>query len=81
MLPEKAVAILKVIKKKDINQYIDKDNCLVSWGGNDNYQFSFVPESRESAAPINEKLANGNASPANDDLNNNIRDNKKVSII
>lgn len=69
--------ILKVIKKKDINLYIDKDNCLSSWGGNDNYQFSFVPEQKKS-------LPNGNASnitnvtvPAiNDDHNNNIQDKK-----
>lgn len=84
LLPEKAVEILKVIKKKDINQYIDKDNCLASWGGNDNYQFSFVPEKKSTtvAAAPNGKLPNGNAAapappPAStDDLNNNINDKK-----
>ncbi|XP_065359809.1 motile sperm domain-containing protein 2-like [Calliphora vicina] len=76
LLPEKAVEILKVIKKKDINQYIDKDNCLASWGGNDDYQFSFVPEKRIAAAPANGKLPNGSAPAVNDDLNNNINDKK-----
>lgn len=33
-----------MISKKDINQYIDKANCLASWGGNDLYEFKFVPE-------------------------------------
>ncbi|XP_011195969.2 motile sperm domain-containing protein 2-like [Zeugodacus cucurbitae] len=43
-LPAKALEILKMISKKDINQYIDKANCLASWGGNDLYEFKFVPE-------------------------------------
>ncbi|KAH8300752.1 hypothetical protein KR059_001805 [Drosophila kikkawai] len=47
LLPPKAVEILKMISKKDINQYITKDKCLASWGGGDNYEFSFVPEARQ----------------------------------
>ncbi|EDW50635.1 motile sperm domain-containing protein 2 isoform X1 [Drosophila sechellia] len=47
LLPPKAVEILKMISKKDINQYITKDNCLASWGGEDNYEFSFVPEAKK----------------------------------
>ncbi|KAH8270164.1 hypothetical protein KR018_005089 [Drosophila ironensis] len=49
LLPPKAVEILKMISKKDITQYVPKDNCLVSWGGSDNYEFSFVPEARKAA--------------------------------
>ncbi|TMW52556.1 hypothetical protein DOY81_002381 [Sarcophaga bullata] len=74
-LPEKAVEILKVIKKKDINQYIDKDNCLVSWGGNDNYQFSFVPENKVSPQ-ANGNLLNGNTTINSDEQNNNSNDKK-----
>lgn len=74
LLPEKAVEILKVITKKNINTYVDKDNCLSSWGGNDSYEFSFVPEVKKpamnGAAP---------ASPAGD-YNNNFHD-KKVGIL
>nr|NP_001246642.1 uncharacterized protein Dmel_CG33523, isoform E [Drosophila melanogaster]AFH04313.1 uncharacterized protein Dmel_CG33523, isoform E [Drosophila melanogaster] len=47
VLPPKAVEILKMISKKDINQYINKDNCLAIWGGEDNYEFSFVPEAKK----------------------------------
>ncbi|XP_039229431.1 motile sperm domain-containing protein 2 isoform X2 [Drosophila yakuba] len=47
LLPPKAVEILKMISKKDINQYITKDNCLAIWGGEDNYEFSFVPEAKK----------------------------------
>ncbi|XP_017493864.1 PREDICTED: motile sperm domain-containing protein 2-like, partial [Rhagoletis zephyria] len=43
-LPAKALEILKMISKKDITQYVDKNNCLASWGGNDLYEFKFVPE-------------------------------------
>ncbi|KAH8257588.1 hypothetical protein KR038_011670 [Drosophila bunnanda] len=50
LLPPKAVEILKMISKKDINQYIAKDKCLASWGGGDNYQFSFVPEARQATS-------------------------------
>ncbi|XP_034483790.1 motile sperm domain-containing protein 2 isoform X2 [Drosophila innubila] len=46
LLPPKAVEILKMISKKDVTQYVTKDNCLASWGGTDNYEFSFVPESK-----------------------------------
>ncbi|XP_037933701.1 motile sperm domain-containing protein 2-like isoform X2 [Teleopsis dalmanni] len=44
LLPAKALEILKMVSKKDINTYIDKNNCLTSWGGTDDYEFSFVPE-------------------------------------
>uniref|UniRef100_A0A1B0FK55 Major sperm protein n=1 Tax=Glossina morsitans morsitans TaxID=37546 RepID=A0A1B0FK55_GLOMM len=48
LMPEKAVAILKMINKKSISTYIDKNNCLVSWGGNDNYEFTFEPEKKQT---------------------------------
>lgn len=41
-LPEEALKILKVTTKKDIDQYVDKDNCLKLWGGNDDYEFQFA---------------------------------------
>ena len=71
--------ILKVIKKKDINQYINKDNCLASWGGNDNYQFSFVPENKV-LPQANGNLLNGNTTINIDEQNNNSND-KKVRYI
>ncbi|KAH8339079.1 hypothetical protein KR074_002664 [Drosophila pseudoananassae] len=50
LLPPKAVEILKMVSKKDITQYIPKPNCLVSWGGDDSYEFSFQPEVKKLAA-------------------------------
>lgn len=51
LLPEKAIEILKVITKKDINNYIERSCCLTSWGGTDNYKFQFVPEKRIELSP------------------------------
>ncbi|SPP77512.1 blast:Motile sperm domain-containing protein 2 [Drosophila guanche] len=54
LLPPKAVEILKMISKKDIGQYILKDSCLASWGGSDNYEYSFVAETKrvEASKPV-----------------------------
>ncbi|XP_017100278.2 motile sperm domain-containing protein 2 [Drosophila bipectinata] len=41
-LPEEALRILRVTTKKDIDQYVDKDNCLKLWGGNDDYEYKFA---------------------------------------
>ncbi|XP_017137063.1 motile sperm domain-containing protein 2 [Drosophila miranda] len=40
-LPAKALEILRVTSKKDITEYVDKDNCLKLWGGNDDYEYKF----------------------------------------
>ncbi|XP_023037517.1 motile sperm domain-containing protein 2 isoform X1 [Drosophila willistoni] len=52
LLPPRAVEILKMTSKKDINQYIAKDNCLASWGGTDNYEFSFVAETKRNKPQV-----------------------------
>ncbi|XP_030372788.1 motile sperm domain-containing protein 2 [Scaptodrosophila lebanonensis] len=41
-LPADALEILKVTSKKDITLYVDKDNCLKLWGGNDDYEYKFA---------------------------------------
>lgn len=46
-LPEKAVQKIKFLSKKDIQEYIPSDQVLVSWGGKNDYTFSFVPEPDE----------------------------------
>ncbi|XP_043071478.1 motile sperm domain-containing protein 2 isoform X2 [Drosophila grimshawi] len=46
LLPPKAVEILKMISKKDVTQYVPPDKCPVMWGGHDDYEFQFVPESK-----------------------------------
>ncbi|XP_013116417.1 motile sperm domain-containing protein 2 isoform X2 [Stomoxys calcitrans] len=67
LLPEKAVEILKIITKKTIDTYVDKDNCLASWGGNDNYEFTFTPEVKKLKV---------NGSVPTEDPNNNVQDKK-----
>lgn len=71
LMPEKAVAILKMINKKSISTYIDKNNCLVSWGGNDNYEFTFEPEKKQTT-PTPPSIAETNgAVDAQDQRNQN----------
>ncbi|XP_034111680.1 motile sperm domain-containing protein 2 [Drosophila albomicans] len=41
-MPAEALEILRVTTKKDINEYVDKENCLKSWGGNDDYTYKFA---------------------------------------
>ncbi|ALC44128.1 CG32407, partial [Drosophila busckii] len=41
-MPPEALEILRVTTKKDIGEYVDQDNCLKIWGGNDDYSFKFV---------------------------------------
>lgn len=48
LLPKKAVERLKFISAKNVDEYIDEANTPASWGGRDSYEFSFVPESRQS---------------------------------
>ncbi|XP_032587194.1 motile sperm domain-containing protein 2 [Drosophila mojavensis] len=40
-MPADALEILRVTTKKDIKQYVNQDNCLKIWGGNDDYKFKF----------------------------------------
>ncbi|KAL3284473.1 hypothetical protein HHI36_018634 [Cryptolaemus montrouzieri] len=43
-LPEKAVKKIKFVSKKDLKDWVPKDQALTCWGGEDDYTFSFVPE-------------------------------------
>ncbi|EDW69533.1 motile sperm domain-containing protein 2 [Drosophila virilis] len=42
-MPAEALEILRVTTKKDINEYVSKDNCLKIWGGTDEYSYKFTP--------------------------------------
>jgi hypothetical protein len=46
LLPPKAVARLRFLSPKTIGDYVDPDNQLKCWGGNNDYVFKFVPERR-----------------------------------
>ncbi|CAB3364898.1 Hypothetical predicted protein [Cloeon dipterum] len=43
-LPPKAAEKIKSVDKKTVTNYIPIDQCLASWGGSDDYDFSFQPE-------------------------------------
>lgn len=81
LLPKKAVERLKTINSKNARNYIDVDNMPVSWGGNDDYEFTFVPENRSNEEIIETELQqrmninNNNSEHANLNL---LR--KKVSL-
>lgn len=72
LLPKKAVEVLKFISAKNVRQYIDEDNMPISWGGKDNYEFSFKPENLASNS-TNGKiiLTNGKTNHQMNNNNNN----------
>lgn len=43
-LPAKAVKKIKFLNKQNLNEFIPKESTMVSWGGDDCYEFSFEPE-------------------------------------
>ncbi|XP_046734885.1 motile sperm domain-containing protein 2-like [Diprion similis] len=57
-LPAKAIQKIKFVNKSTLKEYVDADNALTVWGGNDDYTFTFVPEERATAALTNGKLEN-----------------------
>jgi CRAL/TRIO domain len=46
LLPAKAVERLRFVNGKQMSDYVDLDNQLSIWGGNDNKPFVFKPEKR-----------------------------------
>lgn len=52
-LPEKAVEKIKFLKRDTLKDYVEPDQALKCWGGNDNYTFVFVPEAEENATSLN----------------------------
>ncbi|GLV42809.1 uncharacterized protein CBL_03549 [Carabus blaptoides fortunei] len=53
LLPEKAVAKMKFLSKSNVKDFVPLDQALRCWGGQDDYVFSFIPETRvtEQVAP------------------------------
>lgn len=45
-LPARAVQKIKFMYKNNIREYVNPNRLLASWGGEDDYVFEFVPESR-----------------------------------
>lgn len=79
-MPPKAVAALRFVNAKNLNEYINEDNMLASWGGKDDYQFKFIPE---KIGPVYKKIAGRNELTIQKDENDNTtlaNSNKKVCI-
>lgn len=43
-LPAKAVKKIKFLTKQNLKEFVPKESSMVSWGGEDYYEFSFEPE-------------------------------------
>ncbi|XP_069165247.1 motile sperm domain-containing protein 2-like [Procambarus clarkii] len=54
-LPPKSIEKIKFVDKKSIQDFVDLDQCLASWGGTDNYEYQFEPE----FIPGDEPTSNG----------------------
>lgn len=44
LLPPKAVASMRFVNSKNLHEYITRENMLTCWGGEDDYEFKFIPE-------------------------------------
>lgn len=45
-LPEKAVKKINFVNKSTLKNFVEPERALACWGGQDNYEFVFVPEDR-----------------------------------
>lgn len=57
LLPPKAVAALRFVNAKNLNEYITEENMLTCWGGNDDYQFKFIPEQQNGPTSMDTTTA------------------------
>lgn len=47
-LPAKAVKKIKFLSKHNLNEFVPKESTMISWGGEDYYEFSFIPEIKKN---------------------------------
>lgn len=58
-LPPKAIPKIKFVHKGNIQEFVDPNDVLICWGGNNDYVFKFVPEAQNHADnTLNGKLDN-----------------------
>lgn len=38
---------IKFLSKHNLNEFVPQESTMVSWGGEDNYEFSFEPETKK----------------------------------
>lgn len=46
-LPAKAVKKIKFLSKHNLHEFVPKESTLVSWGGENSYEFNFEPETKK----------------------------------
>ena len=68
-LPPKSIEKIKFVDKKTIQSFVPVDQCLIGWGGEDSYEFKFIPEKFTKDISVSQPIMNGDI------------DNKKVSFI
>lgn len=47
-LPAKAVKKIKFLSKNNLYEFVSKESSMVSWGGENDYEFSFEPEVKKN---------------------------------
>ncbi|XP_048515667.1 motile sperm domain-containing protein 2-like isoform X2 [Athalia rosae] len=57
-LPTKAIQKIKFVTKATLKDYVEPDNALIAWGGNDNYSFTFIPEAQATSGLTNGRFEN-----------------------
>ncbi|XP_032679586.1 motile sperm domain-containing protein 2-like isoform X2 [Odontomachus brunneus] len=57
-LPAKAIPKIKFVNKSTLKEFVDSNDALKCWGGNNDYTFVFVPEVQTNEDALNGKLDN-----------------------
>lgn len=57
-LPAKAIPKIKFVNKSTLKEFVDPNDALKCWGGNNDYTFAFVSEVQTNEDILNGKLDN-----------------------
>lgn len=78
-MPPKAVSSMRTVNSKSLNEYVAEEKMLVSWGGKDDYTFTFEPEVVfRPTSDTKLALVNGISSKSLDTFIDTTPPNKKV---
>lgn len=72
LLNKRTVDVLKFVDAKSVRKYIDDANIPVAWGGQNGYEFEFVPEIRA--------VEKENVMQSSNDTNNNSVSESSASL-
>lgn len=71
LLNKRTVEVLKFVDAKSVRKYIDEDNIPVAWGGQNSYEYEFVPEVRA--------VDKENVMQPSGDSNNNVSESSSLT--